>query len=210
MEWGKLAFLLAIILIGYLPYKTILKLRNDGLSTITLRFSLLMSAWFIVLSLLLLFQIQNFSVNASTLPVVGFVITTAIWCLAPWTLRHIGKYPTEIIKSKPKWYLLRTEPKTYILKYCEVLFQQTQFAYLLFEVFGGMTFISRLWWFTGIVGFLHIFNIFFVPSGWLFFLMSIPMGPLFSWFILNGYISITTTIHLWFYLLLVSWYWLRR
>lgn len=210
MEWGKLGFLLAIIFIGYLPYKTILKLRNDGLATISLRLSLLMSVWFIVLSLLLILQTPNLTINVSPVPVIVFGITIAIWFIAPWMLRRIGRYPTEVIGDKPKRYLLRAEPKTFVLKLCEVLFQQAQFAYLLFAVLGVIPLVSRIWWFTGIVGFLHIFNIFFVPSGWLFFLMSIPMGPLFSWFILNGYISITTTIHLWFYLLLVSWYWLRR
>ena len=84
------------------------------------------------------------------------------------------------------------------------------FAHLFFEVLVPMSTVSRMWWFTGIVGFLHLFNIFFVPSGWFFFLVSIPMGLLFSWLILGGYITITTIIHLWFYLLLVSWYWLRR
>lgn len=210
MEWGKLAFLLVIILIGYLPYKTILKLRNDGLSSISLRLSLLMAVWFLILSALLILQTPNLSINPSSLPVVGFVITTVIWFVAPWTLRRIGRYPAEGIADQPKWYILRAEPKTHILKFCEVLFQQAKFAYLLFEVLGPMLYVSRIWWFTGIVSFLHINNIFFVPSGWFFLVMSIPMGPLFSWLILNGYITITTTIHLWFYLLLVGWYWLRR
>lgn len=70
--------------------------------------------------------------------------------------------------------------------------------------------MTRMWWFVGILSFLHFANIFFVPAGWFFFFMSIPIGPLFSVLILNGYITVTTIIHLWFYLLLVSWYWLRR
>lgn len=210
MEWGKLGFLLVIILIGYLPYKTMLKLRTDGLATISLRISLLMSVWFIVLSLILIIQTTNFMVNASLIPVFVFGLTIAIWFITPRMLRRFGAYPSKMLGVNPKWYILRAEPKTFFLKFCEICFQQTKFAYLLFVVFGTMPLISRMWWFTGIVGFMHIFNIYFVPSGWLFFLMSIPMGPLFSWLILNGYITVTTTIHLWFYLLLVSWYWLRH
>lgn len=210
MEWGKLVYLLIIVLIGYLPYKTILKLRNDGLSSISLRLSLLMAAWFLVLSALLILQTPNLFVNVSPLLIAGFGITVAIWFAAPRILRRIGAYPTKILGDNPKWYILRAESKTFFLKFCEVLFQQAKFAYLLFEVLGAMPAVSRIWWFTGIVSFLHINNIFFVPSGWFFLVMSIPMGPLFSWLILSGYITVTTTIHLWFYLFLVGWYWLRK
>lgn len=210
MEWGKLAFLLVIILIGYLPYKTILKFRKDGLSSLPLWLAFLMASWFLVLSTILILQTTSILINVSSLHIAGLGITIAFWFFAPWALRRFGAYPSKMLGVNPKWYILRAEQKTFFLKFCEICFQQTKFAYLLFVVFGTMPLISRMWWFTGIMGFLHIFNIFFVPSGWLFFLMSIPMGPLFSWFILNGYISITTTIHLWFYLLLVSWYWLRR
>lgn len=210
MEWGKFVYLLVIVFIGYLPYKTILKFRKNGLSSISLRLSFLMAVWFLVLSSLLILQIPNLFLNVSPLLIVGFGITVAIWFAAPRILRRIGVYPTKILGDNPKWYILRAESKTFFLKFCEVLFQQAKFAYLLLEVLGVMPLISRVWWFTGIVGFLHIFNIFFVPSGWFFFLVSIPMGPLFSWLILNGYITVTTTIHLWFYFALVAWYWLRR
>lgn len=210
MDWGKLGFLFVITFIGYLPYKTMLKLRIDGLATISFRLSLLMSIWFFVLSMILILRTTNLLVNMSVTLTIVIGFTISLWFVAPWILQRIGRYPAEIIGNKPKWYLLRAQHKTFILKFYEILFQQAKFAYLLFEVLGGMPSISRIWWFTGIVGFLHIFNIFFVPSGWLFFIMSIPMGPLFSWLILNGYIAISTAIHLWFYLLLVSWYWLRR
>ena len=210
MEWGKLVYLFVIVLIGYLPYKTILRLRKDGLSSISLRFSLLMAVWFLALSTLLILQTPSLYINASPLPIVGFGIIVAIWFAAPWLLRRISTYPTKVIENKPKWFILRAEPKTFILKFCEVFFQQAKFAYLLFEVLGVMPAVSRIWWFTGIVSFMHLGNIIFVPAGWFFFLVSIPMGFLFSWLILGGHVAITITIHLWFYLLLVSWYWLRK
>lgn len=210
MEWGKLIYFLVIVFIGYLPYKTILRFRKNGLSSISLWLSFLMAAWFLVLFSLLILQTPNLFINVSPLLIAGFGTTVAIWFAAPRILRRIGVYPAKILGDNHKWYILRAEPKTFFLKFCEVLFQQAKFAYLLFEVLGVMPLISRVWWFTGIVGFLHIFNIFFVPSGWFFFLVSIPMGFLFSWLILAGHIVITTTIHLWFYLFLVGWYWLRK
>ncbi|MEK9143846.1 MAG: hypothetical protein AAB481_04465 [Patescibacteria group bacterium] len=210
MEWRKLIYLLVIVFIGYLPYKTILRFRKNGLSSISLRLSFFMAAWFFVLSALLILQTRNLFVNVSPLLVAGFGTTVAIWFAAPRILRRIGAYPTKILADNPKWYILRAETKTFFLKFCEVFFQQAKFAYLLFEVLGVMPLISRVWWFTGIVGFLHVFNILFVPSGWFFFLVSIPMGFLFSWLILAGHIVITTTIHLWFYLILVGWYWFRK
>ncbi len=210
MEWGKLVYLLVIVFIGYLPYKTILRLRKDGLASISTSFSLLMAVWFLVLSTLLIFQTPNLYINASPIPIVVLGITVLMWVTAPWLLRRIGRYPAEVIGDKPKWYILRAEPKTFILKLSEVLFQQAKFTYLLLVVLGAMPPVSRIWWFTGIISILHLANIFFVPAGWFFFLVSIPMGPLFSWLILNGYVTITLAIHFWFYLLVVIWFWFRR
>src|SRR3989338_8798654 len=162
MEWGKLAHLFVIVLMGYLPYKTIQRLRPDGLASISTGLALLMAIWFLVLSAFLILQTPNLFINVSPLHIAVFGITMAIWFAAPWILRRIGAYPVKILGDNPKWYILRAEPKTFFLKFCEVLFQQTMFAYLLFEVLVPMSTVSRMWWFTGIVGFLHLFNIFFV------------------------------------------------
>ena len=210
MDWGKLGYLLIIILIGYLPYKAIQRYRTDGLSSISTRLVFLMALWFIVLSAFLFLQTPNFTVDTSAYPVVGFGITVLIWALAPWLLQRFGKVPTHVIKDNPKSFLIKTKPKLYILKFCEIVFQQAKFSYLLFEVFSGLPFVARIVWFTVIVSMLHLNNMYFVKAGKLFFFVSIPMGPLFGFLILNGYITVAMTIHLWFYLLLVSWYRIRH
>src|SRR3989344_5375883 len=173
MDWWKLIYLLFIVVIGYLPYKMIGLLRNYGLTSISTRLSFLMAVLFLLLSMLLVFQISKLPINSSLFPVFSFGMTLLIWAAAPWLLRRFGTRPTEAIIEKPKWFIIRAEFKTLILKLCEVLFQQMKFAYLLFAVLGGLSFESRIWWFTGIVSVLHLFNIIFVPSGWLFFLISI-------------------------------------
>ena len=211
MEWGKLVYLLVIILIGYLPYKAIQRYRKDGMASISTRFAFLMAAWFILLSTLLILQTPSLIVNISFVPVVSFGMTVLIWVFAPWLLRRIGTVPIQrSIANNPKSFLIRAKPKLFMLKFCEILFQQAKFAYLLFEVFSGLPFVSRVVWFTGIVIFLHLYNVYFVRAAWLFFFVSIPMGPLFSMLILNGYITVAMAIHLWFYLLLVSWYRLKK
>ena len=210
MEWGKLVYLLVIILIGYLPYKAIQRYSKDGFASISTRLAFLMTTWFLLLSTLLIAQTPNLFVNTSLVSIVSFGITVLLWAFAPYLLRLIGRYPVEAIGDKPKWYILRAEPKMFILKFCEIVFQQAKFSYLLFEVFSGLPFVARIVWFTVIVSMLHLNNMYFVKAGKLFFFVSIPMGPLFGFLILNGYITIAMTIHLWFYLLLVSWYRLRH
>ena len=169
-----------------------------------------MALWFLILSTILTLQTLNLIITTSLIPVAILGMTVLIWAVAPFLLRCIGAFPTEVIVKHPASYLIRTQPKMFFLKLCEVIFQQAKFAYLLFEVFSGLPFVSRVIWFTGVVSFLHLYNVYFVRAAWLFFFVSIPMGPLFSILILNGYITVATTIHLWFYLVLVSWYWLRR
>jgi len=157
-----------------------------------------------------LLPIVKFFCNTSLVSIVSFGLTVLLWICAPWLLRPIGKVPTQVIIDNPKSYLIRTQPKMYMLKYCEILFQQAKFAYLLFVVLGGLPLVSRIWWFSVIVSILHLYNMYFVRAAWLFFIVSIPMGPLFSMLIFNGYITVAAAIHLWFYLLLVSWYRFRR
>ncbi|KKU95355.1 hypothetical protein A2875_04290 [Candidatus Gottesmanbacteria bacterium RIFCSPHIGHO2_01_FULL_46_14] len=210
MEWGKLVYLLVIILIGYLPYKAIQRYSKDGFASISTRLAFLMTTWFLLLSTLLINQTPNLFVNTSLVSIVGFGITVLLWAFAPYLLRRIGKVPTQVIIDNPKSYLIRTQPKMYMLKFCEILFQQAKFAYLLFVVLGGLPQTSRIWWFSFIIIVLHLYNMYFVRAAMLFFLVSIPMGPLFSILILNGYITVAMTIHLWFYLILVSWYRLRH
>ncbi|MBI3955639.1 hypothetical protein HY339_00085 [Candidatus Gottesmanbacteria bacterium] len=93
MEWGKLVYLLVIILIGYLPYKAIQRYRKDGLASISRRLALLMALWFLILSTLLILQTPSLYINVSPTPIAGFGITMLIWITAPWLLRRVGRYP---------------------------------------------------------------------------------------------------------------------
>src|SRR3989344_1336387 len=209
MEWVKLVFLLSIVLIGYLPYKTIQRNRKGGLANISTQLAIGISFCFVILSTFLILQTPNLIINRSLFPVFFLGITVLIWVLAPWLLHRMGTLPAKVIEENPTSFLIRTQPKMFLLKFCEVLFQQAKFAYLLFVVLDGLPFVSRVVWFSVIVSLLHLYNVNFVRAPRLFFFISIPMGPLFSLLILNGYIFIAITIHLWFYLLLVSRHWFR-
>ena len=212
MEWGKLAYLLAIIVVGYLPYKTLQRIRPHGLGDISKTTAFLLFIWFLILSIILFLQTDEKIIVTSPTTVPIAVVTTLLWFFSPYLIRKIGTYPTAVIAENQKWFVIRFEPKTLYLKYVEVLFQQVKFLYLIFVVFGALTMGDRVLWFTLLVGLLHLGNVFFLSThtAMIFFILSLPMGVLFGMLMLNGYILVTIAIHLWFYLLFGGWYWLRR
>ena len=131
MEWGKLVYLFVIVLIGYLPYKTIQRLRQDGLASISTRLALLMAFWFLILSTLLILQTPNLIMNISFVPVVSFGMTVLIWVFAPWLLRRMGTVPIQgSIANNPKSFLIRAKPKLFMLKFCEIYAPVIAFALL--------------------------------------------------------------------------------
>lgn len=212
MNWEALVRLATIILIGYLPYKTLARIRKGGLSTISPRLAALLTTWFIVLSVVLVRQVPNLASYTNPWSVILFIITAAAWFVSPWVIRAIGEYPNKLIDSKPTWFVVRFEPHTLYLKFFEVLFQQAKFLFFLTVVFATLSFGDKILWFTLIIGFLHFNNLLFLPKqeAWIFTVLSFPMAVLFGFLIEHGLIFVTTSIHLWFYLLFAGFRWFRR
>lgn len=212
MEWGKLAYLFAIIVVGYLPYKTLQRIRPHGLADISKTTSFLLALWFLFFSSLLFVQIEGKIIVMSSTIFLIAVVTTLLWFFSPYVIRRIGTYPARVIAKKQNWFVIRFEHKTLLLKYVEVVFQQVTFLYLLFVVIGASSMEDRVLWFTLLVGLLHLGNIFFLSThtAMIFFILSIPMGVVFGYLITQGFILVTVSIHLWFYLLFGSWFWFRR
>lgn len=212
MDLEKLFYLLIIVLIGYLPYKTLQRFLKGGLNDVPWWGTTLLSIWFIFLSTILLSDVDRSVILVTPFLLASFIVTTALWITTPAILRRIGSYPASVVQAKPQWFLVRAEPRTFFLKFFEVLFQQAKFLFLLTVVLTELSDTSKIFWFAFIVAIFHLNNFFFLykREAFLFFFMSIPMGFLFSYLILHDFVIMTTLIHLWFYLLFVSWYWLRR
>ncbi len=210
MDWGKFVYLLIIILIGYLPYKVLQKKLPRGLNDISNSTALLLGAWFLILSGLLLSQIKELNVSIPTWILVAVSLTSAIWFSVPFLIRKIGVYPDKVISQKPTLFVVKFDPHTLYLKFFEVLFQQIKFLFMLSVVLVTLSPIDRTIIFTLIIGFFHFNNLFFLPKreAMVFFILSFPMAVLFSILILRGYVLLTLSIHLWFYLLFAGYPWI--
>lgn len=212
MDWNAFGFLLIIIIIGYAPYKLLQKFKNDGLNDISPLVSFFLALWFIILSAALLIQSTGAFIKTSPAALFLFVTTTTVWVFAPFVVRKFGSPPIKLIQRRKGTFVLRLEPKTFYLKYFEVIFQQVKFLFMLAVVFSAFPYELKIFWFVAIIGFFHFNNIFFLPKGegWVFFALSFPMAIFFSWMILNGWILVTTSIHLWFYILLGGYPWMIK
>lgn len=212
MDWGNFIFLLIILIIGYLPYKFLMRLLPKGLSDISKLTSLGLIAWFILFSAIIFIQVKNPQIQTDSTVLLIFIITTIVWILAPFVIPKIGVYPKEIAGQKPTWYSVQFKYHTFYLKYFEVLFQQSKFIFMLQLVLIGFTLIDRVILFTLIIGVFHLLNLYFLPKreAMVFFLFSIPMGGLFSLLIINGFLLLTISIHLWFYLIYSTLPWLNK
>lgn len=212
MDWGKFIYFLGFIFLAYLPYKLIQRSRTGGLSTISKRVSLLLSSWFIALSLVLLREIPNEFFAFSRWPLLFLTNTSILWLLSPWIMRNVGRYPTNHIRQNPISFIVLFEPRTLYLKYIEVVFQQVVFLYLLFVVLANLSSDAQISWFAFIVSLIHLLNYLVLPSKvtFLFFVISIPMGIAFGYLIFHGLVLITTSLHLWFYLILAAFPWFDK
>ncbi len=211
MNWDKLVFLLTVMLIGYLPYKVPQRLNPNGLTHISTIHSATLAFIFILLSTLLITQTKVF-INMSPLNLVIIFLTTLAWFSAPKLIRKVGTFPKELISQKSTWFVVRFEPRTFYLKFTEILFQQAKFLYLLYAVFSDLSLISKIIWFTLIIGLLHFTNLFFLSrrEALIFTFLSFPMAIVFSYLILRGLVLVTLSIHLWFYLIWAGYPWLNK
>src|SRR3989344_1825625 len=212
MDWGKFIFLLFINAVGNLPYKLLQKKLPQGINNISPGISLILSFWFLSLSAFLVSQLKAIYLVKSVWVLLLLFLTTVFWFIAPFVIRKIGIEPKQLISKRISRYSVRFIPHTFYLKFFEVLFQQANFLVMLNLVLVNMSLVNRAVWFTVIIGILHFLNIFFLPrrEAMIFFVLSVPMGAMFSYLIIQGYILLTFSIHLWFYLVFSSYPWIRK
>jgi hypothetical protein len=144
--------------------------------------------------------------------VMIFGSTTLVWFFAPWLIPKIGVFPKQIVDEKLNRFLILFQPRTFYLKYFEVLFQQVIFLFMLYVALWALPYNSQVFWFTMIIGFFHLGNLFFLPKrdAMVFFVLSFPMAVFFSFMILNGLVLVTASMHLWFYLFFAGYPWFKK
>ena len=105
--------------------------------------------------------------------------------------------------------MAKLEPQGMTIKYFEVLFQQSIFLFIYFEVLGNLPINLSILMFTVIVAIFHLGNFLFIHSKWVlfYFILSIPMAILFGFMISQGLTLLTMSIHIIFYLIFNSRYW---
>ena len=171
-----------------------------------------LSIWFIICSVILLvFNFQGLLIIANFITVGFFLITTLLWFTFPRIIRHYGTYPSLYLKDKKNndRFMVRFELPSMTVKYFEVLFQQATFLFLLFVVLSGSQKITSIFLFTLIIVIIHLGNLFFMNKKWALFytVLSFPMAIIFGYMILNGFVLLTVSIHLLFYLIFNASYW---
>ncbi len=202
----QLLFLLIVLGVGNIGYKG---KSFDGTQWKKIA---LLSGWFIVCSLILLwnhYRIISVSLDFVTLGIFAFV--TMLWILSPVIIRRIGSYPDWYLKDKTgnARFMVRFEYPSMTVKYFEVLFQQASFLYIIFIILSGLPEFTLVLRFTFIVAVIHLGNLLFFHYKWalFYFALSIPMALLFGLLIHRGLIFITTSVHLLFYLVFNARYW---
>jgi hypothetical protein len=212
MDWGKFVYLLIVVILGYAPYKILQRASPRGLTDITSATAILLASWFLILSTVLFIQSGSAVLSMTAGTVTTAVITTLVWFLSPFFIRRFGTFPQELTKEKPNWFVVRFDPPTFYLKFFEVIFQQIKFLFMLFVVLAGFSYMSQVAWFTLIIGFFHLQNMYFIPKkeAMIFFILSFPGALLFSVLILRGYFLIALSIHLWFYLIFAGYPWFQK
>ena len=199
-------FLLCVLTIANIAYKGRTFDKKSWNRVVAL------SIWFIICLLILLkVNYQKLLITINFITVGLFVATTLIWFLFPKLIRLYGKYPRSYLKDKKgnTRFMVRFESSSMCIKYFEVLFQQATFLFLLFVVLVGLPKVTSIFLFTLIVAIIHLGNLFFIHKKWalLYFVLSIPMAVLFGYMILQGFILLTASIHLFFYLIFNASYW---
>lgn len=212
MDIPRFIFLIVVVAFGNLLYKSYQHDHPQGIAKIPLSLAVLNFVVFLLASSVLYIFSSPLYISTHSYIVTAFLATSVLWIAAPWLVRTYGEYPKEVIEKHPKWFGLRCEPRTFYLKYFEVLFQQSTFLYILSTVLADGYIPVRLIGFTLIIAIFHLVNLMFISrkEGMIFFWFSIPMGIIFGYLILHGYIFITYTIHLWFYLIFSGRYWFLK
>jgi len=105
--------------------------------------------------------------------------------------------------------MVKFESPSMTIKYFEVVFQQSTFLYLLFVALIDLPKNTNIFLFTVVITAIHLGNLLFMDKKWALFytVLSIPMAIIFGNMILQGFVLLTTSIHLLFYLIFNATYW---
>lgn len=202
----KIIFLFLVLVIANIAYKGKTFDKTSWGRVILLSFIFIISS-----CILLVNQDQKilFTKNYATIGI--FIPTTLLWFIFPKLIRFFGEYPSLYLKDKKNntRFMVKFELPSMTIKYFEVLFQQATFLFLLFVVLTDLPKISSIFLFTLVIILIHLGNLFFMNKKWALFYtaLSIPMAIFFGYMILNGFVLLTASIHLLFYLIFNATYW---
>jgi len=202
-------FFLVIAVITYLPYK------GKDFKNVSWRRALILSVLFLLSSTIFVVEIyQNLYINLNLITLGIFTLVTLLWFFTPKIIRFYGKYPKVFLEEKinEMRFLAKLEPRTMTIKYFEVLFQQAGFLFIFLKILGNLPIDNRILLFTLIVGIFHLGNILFMHAKWtlIYFALSVPMAIVFGYMISQGFILLTASIHLAFYLIFNARYWFLK
>ncbi len=141
-----------------------------------------------------------------------FAFTSVTWFIFPLIVRKYGVPPAKHMIPTSGNFLLYFTPSVMFAKYTEILCQQGLFVYTLMVVLQGQSDMHKLiWFFIGNL-LLHMANILFMEKKkTLFFVYwSIPMGIVFGYLIIHGYIFLTISVHMIFYLVVNGSLWFKK
>lgn len=205
----NLLFLLSVLAIANIAYKG-KTFDNTTWNRVTT-----LSLWFLICSAILLGGNYNKLIISRNIVTNGFfLVTSLVWFLFPRFVRQFGTYPNLYFKNKTgnTRFMARFELPSMTIKYFEVLFQQATFLFLLFVVLEELPTHIVVFKFTLIVTAIHLGNLFFLKRKWALFYtaLSIPMAVWFGYLILRGYVLLTISIHLTFYLAFNARYWFEK
>ncbi len=208
LEARSVIYFVLIIVLAYVPYKPNQKKLFIGSSR---RYAVLVSIWFCIFIYVLAYQVVPY-VRLDHRLDWALVLTSLIWFVSPYVVRIFGSAPNIAIADKLARLLIRFDPKMLLTKYFEILFQQSMFVYILFVLLRGVPFWPAVWWFTVFIGVIHLGNIPFTgkKDALFYFYLSLPMSVIFGVLMLHGYVNLTITIHMLFYLVFNGRFWFQN
>lgn len=175
------------------------------MKTISPAYSLFVTFWFCLFTIVLYFQFKKIY-HASLQQIPLFIGITIIWFLLPLILQVLKRFSLITFNQSSLGFWSRLKPSTMLVKYAEVIFQQSFFLYTFAILLRGVPSNTKILAFTAIISIIHLGNLFFIKrrEAIIFFLLSIPMAFFFGMLLTKGLIFATLSIHLFFYLLLFT------
>jgi len=202
----KIVFLFLILIIANIAYKGKTFDKTSWVRVFFLSLIFVASSFFLLIG-----KGQKILITVNYFTIGIFFATTLLWFIFPKIIRFFGKYPSWYLKNKKNnvRFMVKFESPSMTIKYFEVVFQQSTFLYLLFVALIDLPKNTNIFLFTVVITAIHLGNLLFMDKKWALFytVLSIPMAIIFGNMILQGFVLLTTSIHLLFYLIFNATYW---